>query len=559
LATFTTFELLTITAMKKQHLNLASTGITIFLFALLAAMPSCKTEPPTDLTKEVLIPKPVSVAATGKRFELTSATVVHAEGTAEVTSIANYLASGLSQITGFSLSVETGSASSKRAIHLALGLDASLGDEGYELSIDKDRVTITASQPAGLFYGVQTLLQLVPLPPQAVAGQSDKFQLPTGTIRDYPRYAWRGSMLDVSRHFFSVEDVKRYIDLIAAYKMNILHLHLTDDQGWRIEIKSWPNLAVHGGSTQVGGGKGGYYTQEQYKDIQAYAAGRFITIVPEIDMPSHINAALASYGSLNAGTVVPEEGKYTGAAETQGIPDGKQKPTDLYTGIQVGWSTLSLSRPATMQFVNDVIRELAEITTGPYIHIGGDEAHVTKKEDYIDFINRFSYIVKANGKKMIGWEEIAQANIDGNAIAQYWHSADYAALAADKGAKIILSPSTRVYLDMQYDSATRLGLHWAAYIEVDDAYTWDPDTLVSEISKDQILGVEAPLWTETVVTMDDIEYMVFPRLPGIAEIAWSPAGGRNWEEYKLRLAAHGPRMKAKGIDFYRSPRVPWVE
>ncbi|HNV31203.1 MAG TPA: family 20 glycosylhydrolase, partial [Cyclobacteriaceae bacterium] len=268
---------------------------------------------------------------------------------------------------------------------------------------------------------------------------------------------------------------------------------------------------------------------------------------------------LASYGELNGGTKVPVEGIYKGALTTQGILDGKNKPTELYTGIEVGWSTLRLDKPATFKFVNDVIRELAAITPGPYIHIGGDEAHVTKKEDYIEFINRFTEIVKSNGKQMIGWEEIAQANIDNNAIAQHWTSEEYAQEAASKGARIIMSPSKKVYLDMQYDSASKLGLHWAAYIEVDESYNWDPASRVEGIDKSMILGVEAPLWSETIATMDDIEYLLFPRLQGVAEIAWSPAEGRSWDEYKIRLANHGPRMKAKGIDFYRSSRVPWVD
>jgi hexosaminidase len=291
-----------------------------------------------------------------------------------------------------------------------------------------------------------------------------------------------------------------------------------------------------------------------------YAQSKYITIVPEIDMPSHINSALAAYGELNSpDTKFPKDGQYVGPLESKGIGDAKNRPTDLYTGIEVGWSTLSFSKPNTMKFVNDVIRELAEITPGPYLHIGGDEAHVTRKEDYINFINQFSDIVKANGKQMIGWEEIAQANIDGNSIAQHWASEDHAKEAAAKGAKIIMSPSKTVYLDMQYDSTTRIGLHWAAYIEVDQSYNWDPTTRVAGITKDNVLGVEAPLWSETVVTMKDIEYMLFPRVIGVAEIGWSPAEGRSWDEYKVRLANHGPRMTAKGIDFYKSPKVPWVE
>ena len=532
----------------------------LIVSAIMGVLQSCNNEPPTDLTKENIIPKPVSVLATGKGFGLTSTSLILVEGENEdLINIGNMLSTELNAITGFNNKVVTTAGTAKEGnIYLVLGgADAKVGSEGYELIITEDLITIKANEPVGVYMGVQTLLQLVPLVKANTS--NDRYRIATGTIIDYPTYAWRGSMLDVARHFFSVEDVKRYIDMISFYKMNILHLHLSDDQGWRIEIKSWPNLVLHGGSTQVGGGKGGYYTQEQYKDIVAYAASRYVTIVPEIDMPSHINAALASYGELNGGTKVPLEGIFKGALTTQGILDGKNKPTELYTGIEVGWSTLRLDKPATFKFVNDVVRELAEITPGPYLHIGGDEAHVTKKEDFIEFINRFSDIVKANGKQMIGWEEIAQANIDGNAIAQHWTSEEHAQEAASKGAKIIMSPSKKVYLDMQYDSTSRLGLHWAAYIEVDESYNWDPATRVEGIEKSDIIGVEAPLWSETIATMDDIEYMLFPRLPGVAEIGWSPAEGRSWDEYKVRLANHGARMKAKGIDFYRSSKVPWVD
>ncbi|MCW5912201.1 MAG: beta-N-acetylhexosaminidase, partial [Cyclobacteriaceae bacterium] len=493
--------------------------IRLALFSIaVAGIISCTEKTPTNLAAESLIPKPVSVTATGKAFELTSETVI------VVDEQYKSLGDSLAAATGFSFQAES-EGIFKPAIYFKIdSTDSELADEGYELTIEPGKITLKAGKPAGLFYGTQTLLQLVTKP-----RVDNALLIPTGTIRDYPAYAWRGSMLDVSRHFFSVADVKRYIDLISHYKMNVLHLHLTDDQGWRIEIKSWPNLAVHGGTTQVGGGKGGAYTQEQYKEIVAHAASRFVTIVPEIDMPSHINAALAAYGSLNnPDTKFPKSGNYTGPPETRGVADGNTKPTDLYTGIEVGWSTLSLTKPATLKFVNDVIRELAEITPGSYLHIGGDEAHVTKKEDYIKFINHFSDIVKANNKQMIGWEEIAQADIDGNSIAQHWASEEHAAEAAAKGAKIIMSPSKKVYLDMQYDSTTRIGLHWAAYIEVDDAYNWDPATRVKGIARDNILGVEAPLWSETVINMTDIEYMAFPRLIGVAEIGWSPAAGRSW-------------------------------
>jgi hexosaminidase len=528
-------------------------------FVMAALFTSCKEkEAPTDLAKETIIPKPVSVTTTGKSFSLTAETIIYvAAGNDELLSVAQRLASQINSFTGFTNKIEVSAVVPETGLYLSIvGDDKELGEEGYELIITEDLIKLQANTPAGIFLGVQTLAQLVP-----IQGETSGYQgrIATGTIRDYPTYAWRGSMLDVARHFFSVEDVKRYIDLISYYKMNVLHLHLSDDQGWRIEIKSWPNLTAHGGSTQVGGGKGGFYTQEQYKDIVAYAQSRYITVVPEIDLPGHINSALASYGELNFGIKVPVEGIYNGPLSSAGILDGKQKPTELYTGIEVGWSTLQYGKPSTTKFLNDVIREISENTPGSYVHIGGDEAHATKKEDYIKFVNQFMDIVKANGKQMIGWEEIAQGNIDGNAIAQHWASEKYAQMAAEKGARIIMSPSTRVYLDMQYDSTTRIGLHWAAYIEVDDAYDWNPATQVDGISKDQIMGVETPLWSETIENMNDIEYLLFPRLPGIAEIGWSPTEGRSWDEYKVRLGNHGPRMKALGIDFYPSAKVPWVD
>jgi hexosaminidase len=524
-----------------------------FFYVLAAAgcfLNGCKPKTPTDLTKEILIPKPVSVTATNGSFEIDPGTKIYFNGGDAAKTVAIDLLAycGLNTTQNLIATTEIPSA----GIYLTTqGKDVSLSQDGYQLSITEDLLTISAPSGRGLFYGVQTLRQLLPVEP--VPGKL--ISIPTGTIQDYPRYKWRGSMLDVARHFFGVADVKRYIDLISSYKMNILHLHLSDDQGWRIEIKSWPNLTKTGGSTQVGGGNGGFYTQEQYAEIVQYARDRYVTIVPEIDLPGHINSALASYGELNGGTIVPTEGAVKPLAEN--VLGQKNKPTSLYTGTEVGWSTLRYEKEATFKFINDVIHEISAITPDPYFHIGGDEAAATRKEDYVKFIDSFVKITAANNKTMIGWEEIAQGAINSNVITQYWRSPEHALAAVDKGSKIIMSPATKAYLDMTYDSTTRLGLHWAAYIEVDDAYNWDPGTQVNGISDNDILGVEAPLWSETISTMDEIEFLAFPRLPGYAEIGWSPQSARNWDEYKLRLAAHGKRMEATGIDFYRSPRVPW--
>ena len=526
------------------HKRLTSYFAVFFMATVLLLQLSCTSKPhaPADLSKVTFIPQPVSVTATGSSFELTNGMSIYVQGDSDqAKQTAQFLAEKINPATGFGIAVKTTDKTPKSGnIYLTLSAnDPELGEEGYNLTITEDLVTLAANQPAGLFRGVQTIRQMLPESFESAERQDGTGHgtviLATGTIRDYPSYSFRGSMLDVSRHFFSVDDVKRYIDLIASYKMNVMHLHLSDDQGWRIEIKSWPELTKIGGSTQVGGGKGGFYTQEQYSDIVKYAQERFVTIIPEIDMPGHTNAALASYAELNC--------------------DGKAR--ELYTGTEVGFSTFCTNKEITYKFIDDVVRELAALTPGPYIHIGGDESHATKKEDYIPFVNRVRDIVLSHGKKMIGWDETAQANLDANSTVQLWASADFAKMAVGKGAKIIMSPATKVYLDMQYDSTTKLGLHWAAYIEVDSGYIWDPATLVPGISKENIVGVEAPLWSETITNMDEIEYMVFPRLPGIAEIAWSPSEGRNWEEYKVRLGKHGARMAAMGIDFYRSPKVLW--
>jgi hexosaminidase len=529
------------------HLTRACIKCAAFIILTLVVT-SCDSSKPTSpeakIAFERVIPKAISANAAGKTFLITESTTIVASS--ELTDVANYLVEKIKSTTGLSLNVA--SEAGKGSIVLTLeGGSPTLGDEGYELQIDKE-LKIIANKPAGIFYGIQTLRQLIA--DKDENAPRTEWEIATGTITDYPQYAWRGSMLDVARHFFSVDDVKRYIDLLSLYKINILHLHLSDDQGWRIEIKSWPNLTAIGGQSQVGGGKGGFYTQEQYKDIVAYAQSRFITIVPEIDLPGHINAALVSYrDELLPGTPIKLE------AGERARPVAGQP----HIGTDVGFSTLSLKKEMTFKFVNDVIREISAITPGPYFHVGGDEAAVTKKPDYIVFVNRFKEIVNANGKIMIGWEEVAQGDLDSTAIVQYWHSSNYAKMAAEKGAKVLFSPSKKAYLDMQYDSTSRIGLHWAAYIEVDSSYQWDPATLVPGIEREQIVGVEAPLWSETTVTMDDIEYLVFPRLLSIAEVGWTSVSARNWDDYKVRLSHHAKPWKAMGVDFYRSKQIEWAD
>ncbi len=487
-------------------------------------------ESPSNLAAAPIIPLPPTITASGDAFFLDESVRIYAPAGEDMERIAGTLQAFLAGHTGAEPQVSEPEDEEESGIYLNLDEAAELGEEGYMMEIGPEQLKVTASGPAGLFYAVQTLKQ-------AIVVDEKYTYFPTGAIRDTPEYGYRGNMLDVARHFFTVEEVKRLIDYLAFYKFNHLHLHLSDDQGWRIEIKSWPKLTEVGGSTEVGGGPGGFYTQEEYKDIVAYAQEHFITIVPEIDMPGHTNAALASYPELNC--------------------DGKA--TELYTGTRVGFSTLCIDKDVTYEFVNDVVREISEMTPGPYFHIGGDESHVTPMEDYIPFINRAQEIVASHGKTVIGWDEISHAELAEGTVVQYWAETENALRAIEKGAKVLMSPAWKIYLDMQYDSTSEYGLHWAAYIPVDSAYMWSADQVTSEISNEHILGIEAPLWSETVSDLDEAEYLIFPRLLGYSEIGWTPAENRNWEDYKRRLIEHTAIMEAMDIDFYRAPEIDWPE
>ncbi|MHC3819374.1 beta-N-acetylhexosaminidase [Streptomyces sp. DT9] len=489
-----------------------------------------------------LVPVPASVRPGGSPYSLNDGTRIRVDGSSgEARRIGEYLAGVLRPSTGYALPVTTKDGTD--GIRLRLGSrDSKLGAEGYTLTSGRGSVTITARKPAGLFHGVQTLRQLLPARIESDSRQKGPWSVAGGSVTDAPRYGYRGAMLDVSRHFFSVTEVKRYIDQLALYKINTFHLHLSDDQGWRIAIDSWPKLATYGGSTEVGGGTGGYYTKSQYKEIVNYAASRYLEVVPEIDMPSHTNAALASYAELNCDGVAPP----------------------LYTGIEVGFSSLCAGKDVTYDFIDDVLGEVAALTPGRYLHIGGDEAHSTSHEDYAKIMNHAQATVGKYGKTVMGWHQITGATPVKGAVAQYWgydktSAADRQQVvdAAKNGTRLVMSPADRVYLDMKYNDQTVLGLKWAGLVEVQRSYDWDPGTYLAGAPADAVLGVEAPIWAETLTDSDDIDAMAFPRLPGAAELGWSPAATHDWDTYKLRLAALGPRFTAMGIDYYRSPQVPW--
>ena len=520
--------------MRQWLLAIAPCVLIIPLLTTLAA----QNVTPADPT---LIPLPRTVEPrSGEGFTVGPTTVIYAqESSADADRIGRYLASVIGIAAGPQPPSVAPLVAGAPPAGILLRLSDAIADpEGYELVVDKGSVTIAGGGPAGLFYGVQTLRQLLPSFVEYEAVRADDkrpLRAPAVRIVDAPRFAWRGAMLDVARHFFSVEEVERYIDLIALYKINRLHLHLADDQGWRIEIKSWPNLAKHGGSTEVGGGPGGYYTQDQYAQLVAYARERFIDIVPEIDMPGHTNAALASYPELNC--------------------DGKPRP--LYTGIEVGFSALCVDKEVTYRFIDDVVREIAALTPSPYFHIGGDEVKTLTPEQYVAFIDRVQKIVHSHRKRVIGWDEIAPASLAPGTIVQHWRPDSSPAGAVAKGAKILMSVANRSYLDMKYDQQTPIGLNWAAYIEVRDAYEWDPADVAPGIGEAALAGVEAPIWSETLGNMRDVEFMAFPRLLALAEVAWTREDARRWEGFRDRLAAHGPRLTALGVNFYRSPAVPW--
>ncbi|NUT96246.1 MAG: family 20 glycosylhydrolase [Saccharothrix sp.] len=485
-----------------------------------------------------VVPVPASVQATpGAAHTLTASTKIYT--TAAAHAVGDFLAGVLRPSTGYPLPVEDTTGTPSDGIALLIGgAPGTVGDQGYQLTVTTSAITLRATTPAGLFAGVQTLRQLLPGKVESKTAQAGPWTVPGATITDYPRFVHRGAMLDVARHFHPIATVKRYIDQLALYKVNYFHLHLTDDQGWRIVIDSWPRLATYGGSTQVGGGQGGYYTKAQYQEIVAYAAARHITVIPEVDLPGHTNAALASYAELNCNGVAPA----------------------LRTDIAVGYSSLCVGKDITYQFVEDVIREIAALTPGPYFHIGGDEANATTDQEYQTFMNRVLPLVGKYGKKSMGWHEFVKTTTDTSAVPQYWGTTTSNAVvqaAAARGNKVLMSPANKAYLDMKYNTSTPLGLSWAGYIEVQDAYNWNPGTHVSGVPESAVRGVEAPLWTETIVTPAHVDYMAFPRLAAIAELGWSPWSTHNWDAFKTRLGAQAPRWTALGIDFYRSTQVPW--
>src|SRR4051812_36473522 len=408
---------------RKRHpmspsARLASAATLVILASCTRRPPAATTaRPRTDLPAVAVIPAPMEVTQrSGIPFTITAGTSIVADSTSPMMQPAiAALTSVLRPSTGFTLPVV--SAQNPVPIALPANLDTTprnaivlrlltfiapdpLGSEGYSISVDRDSVIITASGDAGLFHGVQTVRQLLPfgIESQQSALRMGPWVIPPVTIRDMPSFQWRGAMLDVARHFFTVDEVKQYIDILALYKLNTLHLHLGDDQGWRIEIKSHPELTAMGAPSEVAGGVGGFFTQADYADLVRYAQARFVSVVPEIDMPAHINAALISHPELSCGRRAPQ----------------------VYTGIQVGFSAICPDSEGTYALLDDVIREIVAMTPSALFHMGGDEVQALNATQYAKFVERVQGIVNKYGARAVGWEEIGKVRLDSTSIIQMW-------------------------------------------------------------------------------------------------------------------------------------------
>ncbi|MET4157102.1 beta-N-acetylhexosaminidase [Agromyces sp. PvR057] len=545
-----------------------------------AADGSAGDDPLADLA---LIPQPSHVAATGAApVEFGPGTVIKVhprdDGSAAV---GEGLAELLRDATGYPIPVgqRAAGASKGATIELSTRGDAALGDEGYTLETKGTRISLEAHSAEGLFRGVTTLRQLLP-PEIESAGASDvAWAIPAVDISDAPRYDYRGAMLDVGRRFYPVDDVKRFIDQMALYKYNALHLHLTDDQGWRLTVDARPELTQVGASTQSGWkpGTGGpwFYTKADYQEIVSYAAEHFIEVVPEIDGPSHAMAAKASIPEINC--------------------DGKAVAP--YSGFDVGLPTICLTperREEVRAYLQDVLTEAAQQSSSNIVHIGGDEVPSTTQEQMDWYVKTSSEILAEQGKRVMGWHQIGASPLPAGSIMQWWADAgDQASIgtanerpdvrelrnALAQGATVVASPADRSYLDMKYDSTVPYGLSWAGLVDLERSYDWDPisvtsspDGRVSLATEEQIEGVEAALWadrayygsTKLPTSLDQFipvsqyaDFVSFPRMPAIAEVGWSAPEVRSFDDFDRRIVAQADRWDEMGIGFYRAPDVPW--
>jgi hexosaminidase len=526
-----------------------------------------------------LIPKPVSMTVGQGSFTLAaSARIAVPSGSEAALPVAQNLADYLRPATGYALPVVTGSAQSGD-IELVVGDPGGLqGDpdgEGYRLDTTTGGVTLEAITPHGLYNGVQTIRQLLPAWITSSSVQPGPWTMPVVQITDYPRYSYRGLMLDIARHYEPPSAVEQLIEQAAAYKINTLHLHMSDDQGFRIVINGFPNLTAIGGQGSVGtDGRtmdpGGYWTQADYQAVVADAGAHFMTVIPEVDSPGHNNAIIMSEYNDTTNPLLNGHPQDINCS-------ANNPPVWDYTG-DVGYSAMCPASTNTWAIMTAIIDQLTAMSPGPYYNVGGDEVPTTllSQSQYASFVNQEAGIIQGQGKTVMGWADIAGSgtNLTGPSVAEYWNPASgstsgtiTATEAVQKGMKIVMAPATHAYLDQKYkrNVPPTLGLTWACTkgCDVDKFYNWDPGSYVIGVTDANVIGVEGAMWGETVVNLSNVDYMVFPRLQALAEISWSPNAARTsvrspaYSDFIARLAAQGARLMAAGVNFYPSTEVPW--
>lgn len=539
----------------------ARTHTTVCVFALLLAagmfLSGCaeRTAQPVAAARTEmlqLIPAPAQVKRGDGSFRIAIDTVVSvAQGDAPARDAANHLVQLLRDTRGLDLAVREESTPSPASIRLQLDSQSPVTQaEGYTLDVDAQGLRIRARDAAGLFYGAISAWQLA----SADAG-SGAAEIPAVTILDWPRFGWRGQLLDVARHFHDVDTVKHVIDAMAQHKLNVLHLHLTDDQGWRIEIKRYPKLTEIGAwRTPPGAGRhgtpqryGGFYTQEQIRELVAYAAARHITILPEIDMPGHAQAAVAAY---------PEEVGVTG-----------ERPS-----VSVDWGVnpyLFDTDERSMKFIEGVLDEVLELFPSPYIHIGGDEAvkdqweaspavraqmrRLGVKDAHAMqgwFNAQLAKYLTGKGRRLIGWDEILEGGLPESASVMSWRGVEGAVAAAKLGHDVVLAPAGWMYLDNLQTERSDEPNGRLAVLPLSRVYELDP--VPAELTADQarhVLGAQGALWSEYIPSRRHVDHALFPRLAAVAEVSWSPMAARSWDGFLARLPAQLQRYRALGIDY----------
>lgn len=533
-----------------------------------------RTYAQTNTSLPAIIPEPVSVVKAAGIFTLPERIVISAGGAAETGYAVQHLRDKLSRATGRPVALKADTAGSTLVLQLNTQPAAQLGTEGYQLSIQPRQIIIRANKPAGLYYGIQTLWQVFPndIESSTAAPAGTQWQLPCLDITDYPRLSWRGLMLDVSRHFFTKEEVKRYIDNMVRYKYNVLHWHLTDDEGWRIQIKSYPNLTDKGAWNVKKVGSfgfftppapdeprtyGGFYTQEDIKEVIQYARERFVDIMPEVDVPGHSLAAIASYPELSC---TPGADKYVVRSGEQIMDWSHGAPP-----IALIDNTLCPANEKVYVFMDKVIEEIAALFPFGYIHLGGDEAPINfwqkteaikqlmQRENLKDmhgvqayFQTRVMKMVEKHGKKMVGWDEIYSAGVPNSAVIMNWRDGEIGVAASQKKYEVILTPSKYAYLDyMQADAITEPPVY--AALRLSKTYEFDPVPAGADAR--YIKGGQGNLWAEQVYNMRQAEYMTWPRGFAIAEALWSPGGRKNWPGFLQRTEAHFKRLDAAQVKY----------